>query len=66
LFLPHKQAFFGAAAVDAARYHSASIRLTTSRATGEIAGAFFPRRALAATSASPKKCLVRVPNTAPP
>jgi transposase len=35
---------------------SASIRLTASSATGEIAAAFFPRRALAAMSASSKNC----------
>ena len=37
--------------------NSASMRLTASSATGEIAAAFFPRRVLAAMSASSKNCL---------
>jgi hypothetical protein len=36
--------------------NSTSIRLTASSATGEIAAAFLPRRALAAISASSKNC----------
>jgi hypothetical protein len=36
----------------------ASMRLTVSSAIGEIAGAFLPRRALAAMSASSKNCLL--------
>ena len=36
--------------------NSASMRLTAANATGEIAAAFFPRRALAAISASSKNC----------
>jgi hypothetical protein len=36
--------------------NSTSMRLTASSATGEIAAAFLPRRALAAMSASSKNC----------
>ena len=52
LFLAHAQTLFGAQAVDVALdVEQRGMRLTASSAIGEIAAAFYPRRALAAISA---------------
>jgi hypothetical protein len=55
LSLAHAQTLFGVA-LDVEQGNSTSMRLTAANATGEIAAAFFPRRALAPISASSKNC----------
>src|SRR3954453_7756201 len=58
LFPAYSQTLFGALAVDAAFDIEQGVDgFTVSRAIGEIAVAFLPRRALAAISASSKNCL---------
>lgn len=48
------QPFVGGKLTSRSMLHTASMRLTASSATGEIAAAFFPRLALVAMSASTK------------